>query len=102
MIVSQMEGPKTEAPWLEYGHVAYDKNPEQIVAACRLTGDEEKIIVKPEGWKYEGSLSEKPNYITNEEAASRLERIRRKDGVEVYYDKKTRKQVFVGRTGGST
>jgi hypothetical protein len=52
----------------------------------------------PEGWVYEDSVSAEPNYISNDEADERLDPIRRKVGLEVYYDKQTRKQVFVGRT----
>jgi len=98
VIVEQLRGPKTQPDWIDFGHVAHNRNPNQMLAACRYTGDEEKILTFPDGWKFEGSLSEKPNFVSNEEAKQRLEKIRRRDGVEVYYDKKTRKQVFVGRT----
>lgn len=99
VFISQLEGPKTKPGWLEIDYLEKAADPSVKVLTCRLTGDTEPGLSAPIGWKYEGSLSEKPNYITNEEAEQRLERIRRRDGLEVYYDKKTRKQVFVGRTG---
>lgn len=99
VVISQVEGPHTEAAWFEFGHINKDCDPKMKVAVCRLTGDGETPMAYPDWWKFEGSLSDKPNFVRNEEAEQRLERIRRRDGLEIYYDKKTRKQVFVGRTG---
>lgn len=99
VFVSQLEGPKTKPGWLEIDYLEKAANPSAKVLVCRLAGDTESGLSAPIGWKYEGSLSDKPNFIGAEEAEQRLERIRKSDGLEVYYDKKRRKQVFVGRTG---
>ena len=96
--ISQLQGPKTRPVWMEFGHVSKSTGSNMRVAMCRLTGDQDTNVVMPEGWVYEDSVSAEPNYISNDEADERLDPIRRKDGLEVYYDKKTRKQVFVGRT----
>lgn len=99
VFVSQLEGPKTKPDWLEFSYLEKATDPTAKVLTCRLSGDTEPGLSAPIGWKYEGSMSEKPNFATKEEAEKRLEKIRTRDGVEVYYDKETRKQVFIGRTG---
>jgi len=97
--ISQLQGPKTQPAWMEFGHSSSSTESDRRVAMCRLKGDRDATVVMPEGWQYEGSMSDEPNFVSNKEAEQRLEKIRRRDGMEVYYDKKTRKQVFVGRTG---
>lgn len=97
--VDQLRGLKTNPDWVEFGYTSLSGDQTKRIALCRLVGDKRTEVALPEGWKYEGSLSAKPNFVSKEEADKRLEKIRRRDGVEVYYDKHTRKQVFVGRTG---
>lgn len=102
VLVGQLEGPVIQPDWLQFESMEKADDESKQIAVCRLKGDTRPGLSAPIGWKYKGSMSDKPNFASKEEAEQRLEKIRRRDGVEVYYDKQTRKQVFVGRTGNDT
>jgi len=102
VLVGQLEGPVFQTEWLIFEQMEKADDSTKKIAICRHVGDTKSGLSAPIGWKYDGSFSDKPNFASNEEAEQRLEKIRRRDGVEVYYDKKTRKQVFVGRTNKSS
>jgi len=55
-------------------------------------------LATPEGWRYEGSLSANFKFVANEEMGERLTFIRQEDGLDVYLDRATGKEVFAGRT----
>ena len=52
VVVDQMTGPTISCDWVEFGRVEIGGQP---VAACRLTGSDEKAVVTPTGWRFEGS-----------------------------------------------
>jgi len=84
VLVGQLEGPMFKPEWLKFEHMEKAKDDTKKIAVCRLVGDTKPGLSAPIGWKYDGSLSDKPNFASREEAEQRLEKIRRRDGVEVY------------------
>ena len=56
-VVDQIGGFTLACDWAEFGHV--DTGGRKWVAACRRLGSTEGAIVTPEGWAYQGSLSQR-------------------------------------------
>jgi hypothetical protein len=51
----------------------------------------------PAGWTYEDSLSAGFQFVANEEMDEKLKFLRHEDGMDVYQNLSTGKEVFVGR-----
>lgn len=96
-VVDQVRGPTSQCPWLEFGHIDIGTNG-QRVAACRLVGSENMEIVMPPGWKFEGSLSSTFGFAPSEHVQNGLKFLRRENGLDVYLNSITGKEVYVGRT----
>jgi len=94
--VDQLRGPITHCEWLEYGHVDVDGH---RVAACRLVGSEDAHVVTPDGWRYENSLSGGYGFVPTGATNKSLAFLRHENGVDVYLNRLTGKEVYVGRTG---
>lgn len=58
VVVDQTKGIAGLCDWAEFGLVALGGDPSKRVAACRSVGTEEKVLMTPDGWSYEGSLSQ--------------------------------------------
>ena len=56
---------------------------------------EQMDFTAPEGWEFEGSLSQRFTFVSNSEAPERLKFLRSEDGVDVHLDTKTDKEVFI-------
>jgi hypothetical protein len=98
-VVDQYACPLAPVRWLEVGSVTVDG---ESVAACRLVGDESHILISPDGWTREHSLSNGSGFAAPEgEAADRLRFMRHENGQDVFEDRQTGKQYYVGRTGRS-
>lgn len=95
VVVDQMRGPTTSCDWVEFGRVEIGGHP---VAACRLAGSDEHTVVTPPGWRFEGSLSATFGFVPTGLEDNSLRFLRHEDGVEVYLNLLTGKEVFVGRT----
>jgi hypothetical protein len=61
VVVDQQKGCMTACDWLEVGRVGVGGGE---VTLARLTGSEKgKILFVPEGWKFEGSLSQMHDFV---------------------------------------
>lgn len=106
-VIDQVTGPTTPCHWANTGLIEHIHG--CTVTACWLgdttdagapvpqTGDR-LIVATPVGWQYAGSLSESPGRLTDNEAASRMSRLRREGNLDVYLDTATGKEMFVGRS----
>ncbi len=97
-VVDQMRGSTMQCSWLEFGHINMVAD-SQRVAACRLVGSQNMAIVTPPGWKFEGSLSSSFGFVPTEHAQKWLKYLRHENGLDVYLNPITDKEVYVGRTG---
>lgn len=93
-VVDQLRGPAISAPWLEFGKL---ETGGMKISACWPAGQSPKEIALPDGWKYEGSLSAKPGFAAENTIDDRLKFLRRENGLDVYLDLRTGKEVFMGR-----
>jgi hypothetical protein len=98
-VVDQRSGPTTDCDWLQFGTVAVDGH---RVAACWATGSEENQLMTPDGWRFENSLSARFGFVAAEAVDGQLEFLRHERGVDVYLNRVTGKEVYVGRASGIT
>ena len=94
-VVDQMSGPTVKCDWLECGHI---KTTAGTVSACRLAGSKDMNLICPDGWKYEGSLSQKFGFVPTGATDEALEFLRHENGLDIFRDRQTGKEVYIGRT----
>lgn len=99
VVVDQLRGPLAKCSWIETGHIDLDNNPKQKVAAARLIGDESLVFMRPDDWNFEESLSNQYGFTPTESVEKSLTFLRHQDGLDVYLNKLTGEEVFIGRTG---
>lgn len=97
-VVDQPRGLTTDCNWLEVGHIDWAGDPSKRVTAARLKGSQCNQIMTPEGWEYEGSLSHTFGFSPNSADKRGLIFLRHEDGMEVYFNELSGKEVYVGRT----
>ncbi len=95
-VVDQLRGPSIPTPWLEVGRIQL-LQPKMNVCACWPAGQKPDVIAMPPGWKFEGSMSEKPGVSSQGTEGDRLKFLRHENDCDVYLDLVTGKEVFSGR-----
>lgn len=104
-VVDQLTGPLSKVTWLEFAQ--FNLEPGKRVSSCWLFDgprmgagihmkSQQLDLAVPPGWKYEDSLSAKTKFVRNEDVDARLKFLRHQDGLEVYKDLETGKELFVG------
>ncbi len=58
VVVDQRLGPMAPCEWIQFGRVTIGDGVGDHVAGCRLVGDDANILATPDGWVFEGSLSQ--------------------------------------------
>lgn len=99
VVVDQQRGFEAPCDWAEFGHVDLHGDSEQRVAACRAKGCDLDTIICPDGWQFEGSLSHTFGFVPSEHTEKSLKFLRHENGLDVYLNKLTGKEVYMGRTG---
>lgn len=106
-VVDQMHGPTMPAEWLEVARLFLDGT-ENKVAACWLF-DGSRIaagvhipangvtLATPDGWTYDDSLSANFKFAEIEEIEEKLKFMRHENGMDVYLNRSTGEEVYVGR-----
>jgi hypothetical protein len=95
-VVDQQRGFSLTCSWAEFGTVQIDGNK---ISACQVIGDESGEIMFPDGWQYEGSLSQTFAFAPTEHVDKSLKFLRHEKGLDVYLNTLTGKEVYIGRTG---
>jgi tetratricopeptide (TPR) repeat protein len=90
-LVSQSEGPLQPCGWLELGQY-------QGVRIAWMAGSDVGDLHAPPGWSLERPLQ----WMSAEEARRRLEFVRSQDDLDVYRDKATGQELYVGRTASAS
>lgn len=103
--VDQQRGPTTPCDWLEFAHLPFGGQEGKVGACWLFEGQrmgagihlkgEQKDFAVPDGWDFEGSLSQRFTFVSNSEAPERLKFLRSEDGVDVHHDTETGKEVVI-------
>lgn len=99
VVMDQLHGPTCRCDWIETAQVPMPGGGE--ISAARLAGSQATGVDAPEGWTYEGSLSARFTYVASGSVPTELELVRREGGTEVYRDRRSGKEVYMGRTTGN-
>lgn len=98
VVADQQRGMAAPCDWAEFGRIDWNGNPKKQVAACRAVGSQCRQVFTPDGWAYENSLSSQFRFVVNGWVPEFMQFLRREDGLDVYRDLETGKEVFVGRS----
>ena len=102
VVVDQLRGPLARCDWIEFGHISLDGDANKKVAACRLKGSSQTVVIMPDRWTFEQSLSASFGFVPNEHIDKSLRFLRHEGGLDVYENELTGREVFIGRTGQKT
>lgn len=94
-VADQQRGFSVKCDWAECGHVDIGGN---RIMACRAVGDDSGQLMTPDGWRYEGSLSQSFGFAPTEQTDRSLQFLRHENGRDVYLNTVTGKEVYVGRS----
>jgi len=97
VIADQMSGFMVPCEWAEFGRIKL--KPRQTVAAAQLKGSANTQLYCPDGWEYEGSITQRFGFVPAKADQQSLRFLRRQHGVDVYLNSADGKEVYVGRRG---
>jgi len=97
VVVDQQRGPAVPCDWIEWGQVSMSGDGGSV-SACRLKGGQETQLYTPEGWDFEGSLSQRFGFQAIGDPDKRYRYLRTQEGIDVYFDIATGREVYAGRT----
>jgi hypothetical protein len=97
VVAEQLTGFTVPCDWAEFGHI--EISPGQRVAAARMKGSSIGKVFCPEGWRFEGSLSQGFGVVPSGKEEESLRFLRHDDGMDVYLNLLTGEEVYIGRTG---
>lgn len=100
VVVDQLRGPTTDCSWVDFGEIELGDTGNSI-KSCRLKGSSITQVSCPTGWSFENSLSKKTGYIDKKKIPTKLKFLRKEGHQDVYLDKETGKEVFIGRSSTS-
>ena len=98
VVVDQQRGFCAKCNWAEFGTIRESDDHKGPVAACRAVDSENHGLWTPDGWQYEGSLSQTFGYVPSEHLDRSLTFLRHERGLDVYLSALTGEEVYVGRT----
>ena len=98
VVVDQIYGFASDCDWAEFGTIDWDGDPNKEISACRIKESRIDQVITPEGWEYENSLSKNYKFVRSSEKNEKVVFLRHEDGLDVYIDLETGKEVFIGRS----
>jgi hypothetical protein len=103
-VVDQQRGSTMPCNWLEFASIPFGKDGGRVAACWLFEGPRVAAglhlprgsldVATPKGWKYEGSLSERFSFVPAEDVQERLKYIRTEDGIDVFLDTSTDREVY--------
>lgn len=90
-VVSQVEGPLKPCRWLEFGEY-------RGARIAWLAGKDPGDLHATPGWDPDRKLK----FLSTEEARERLEFVRSEENIDVYRDRTTGEELYIGRTAPAT
>lgn len=84
-IVDQTQGRKHQAPWCAVFECYLDGDPTKTVTACSAHVIGEDRLFVPEGWVFEGSLSQRCRHFETAERERYISLLHQEDGRDIYH-----------------
>lgn len=98
VVIDQIRGLMAPCEWAEFAFGGYDDDPNKQVGGCSLKGGKEIDLFTPEGWVYEGSLSQSYVFTPDEHGEKSMTFLRHEDGLDVHRSGLTGEEQYSGRT----
>ena len=98
VVADQLRGLLAESDWCEFGQVSGGGNNLDRIAGCRAVGSMATTLACPEGWKYDGSLSQMYAFVSTADLEKNMKFLRHENGLDVFLNQLTGKEVYMGRT----
>ena len=93
-VIDQQRGFAAPCDWAETGRIE-SGSVGGTVLACRFVGSSEDTFITPDGWIFEGSLSQKFTFVENGRVPEYLDFVRSEDGIQVYRDIRVERQKTI-------
>jgi len=94
--------------WIEFARIPFGKSGGKVAACWLSEGPRLAAGIRfpaksiefatPSGWKFEGSISDRFSIVPNEDVGERLKYLRTDDGLDVFLDTSTGREVFKPNT----
>ena len=107
-VVDQQRGPTMPCEWLEFARIPFGKSGGEVAACWLFEGPRLAAgvhfpgksidLATPNGWTFQGSISERFSFVPNEVVGERLRHLRTENGLDVFLDKSTGREVFKPRS----
>lgn len=99
VVADQQRGFPVECEWAAIRRGPINDNADQVVSGCQAIDSETELLISPDGWTFEGSLSQTFGFSPTETVDKSLKFLRHENGCDVYFSLLTGKEVYIGRTG---
>jgi hypothetical protein len=103
VVVDQQRGPTMPCEWIEFAQIPFGNGGKvavcwlfegtRLAAGIHLPGKDFDLAT-PKGWTFEGSISDRFSFVPNEDAGTRLRHLRTENGIDVFLDTSTGREVF--------
>jgi len=106
VVIDQQRGPLVPCEWVEVWDGYLEKEKIRKITICAMTKEIDGMFqgpegtewaAEPDGWEWEGSLSQTFGFSPTEEIEKSLTFLRHEDGLDVYFNELTGKESYVGR-----
>lgn len=97
-VVDQLGGCMVQCDWLDVGRVDVTGDATGQVTVARAVGDLETWFAAPDGWVFDGSLSQTWLFVPTGQESKGLRFLRHEHGLDVYLNLVTGREVYAGRT----
>jgi len=104
VVIDQQRGSTMPCEWIEFARIPFGKSGGKVAACWLFEGPrlaagihipgESIDLSTPNGWTFQGSISERFSFVPNEEVGKRLKYLRTEGGLDVFLDTSTRREVF--------
>ena len=96
LVVDQLQGPLDQCGWLKFyriGKLTFS------IAVCSLVGGRVAGVAVPDGWEYEGSISQEFGWMRIDAPNTQLQFVRRSGHIDFYLDELSEKEMYCVRYG---
>lgn len=94
-VVDQQRGLMIDCDWIDFGTVSFGGGQTPVVKGCRLKGSILRELITPEGWNFEGSLSQTFGFVRT--SSGKAEIRNSPDGIDEMQSPLSAKPLYVGR-----
>jgi hypothetical protein len=101
VVVDQQRGLCMRCEWIECGHFYLRDDKTERVTACALKGSAVSELFTPKSWTFENSLSHSFGWVPTGKKDRSLTFLRRKEGMNVYRNALTGREVFIAEPEGA-